>query len=204
MIATAFLATLAAAAHPAEPAAEFAALATGAFTSQAQAERDPAYDRVDAVIARIWPERTDGVWLYQEQAIIPRGQWADPVAARRTPYFQRVSRLSALPDGRVRRDTYTIAAPARFVGLARPGYAGPQLTPADLGPAGCPIMLERIAASHWTGRMDACPNTRRGAVRMTSLSIATPDGFANWDRGFDADGKVVWGPVAGGYVFRRH
>ena len=205
---TAFIAALAAsviaAAPAADPLADFAALATGTFTSQAQAERDPAYDRVDAAIVRIWPERTDGVWLYQEQAIIPREQWADPAHARRSPYFQRVSRLTAMPDGRLRRDTYTITDPARFVGFARAGYAGPRLTPADLGPAGCHTILERVAAGHWTGRIDECPNTRRGAVRMTSLGVATPDGFANWDRGFDASGKVVWGPVAGGYVFRRH
>jgi hypothetical protein len=24
-----------------------------------------------------------------------------------------------------------------------------------------------------------------------------------WDRGFDAEGKQVWGATAGGYIFRR-
>ncbi len=179
----------------------YARAVTGTFSSARQHAADPAYAEVEAHVLRIWPERTDGVWIYQEQAIL--SGTADREAARARPYFQRVSRISAEADGTLVRETFAIADPARFVGMWRPGFQGPALTPADLGEPGCPIRIEAAGHGHFTGTSGSCPNRHRGAVSMRSVSVVTPDRFVNWDRGFDADGRQVWGPEAGGYVFLR-
>lgn len=200
LVVVAFLAAPVAAA-PDPLVEDYATHATGSFTSAAQAAADPAYEEVEAEVARLWPERADGAWLYQEQAILRRG--ADRQAAKAAPYFQRVGHVVRLPDGRVRRDNYVLKDPRRFVGFGRPGYAGPPITPDDLGEAGCHNILERAAPGFWTSRTEECLNAHRGAVRMTSLGILAGDRFANWDRGFGADGAQVWGPRAGGYVFIR-
>jgi hypothetical protein len=179
--------------------ADYATHATGRFSSAAQHRADSAYDEVEAHVVRIWPERTDGIWLYQEQAILTG---VAPGAAPR-PYFQRVGHVTAAADGTLRRDNYTIKEALRFTGLGRAGYGGPMPTPGDLGPAGCHNILEYVSAGFWTGRTEDCANSHRGASRMISRAILARDRFVNWDRGIDAEGAHVWGPRTGGYVFDR-
>jgi hypothetical protein len=173
----------------------------GRFTSVEQHRANPAYAEVEARVVRIWPEREDGLWIYQEQAILSGA--ADRDAARARPYFQRVSRISTEPDGTLLRETFAIQEPARFVGLGGEGYGGPALRQEDLGEAGCPIRIEAAGHGHFAAMSGACPNSHRGAVSMRSASVLAGDRLVNWDRGFGADGRQLWGPEAGGYVFVR-
>jgi hypothetical protein len=184
------------------PLEDYAAAAIGMFSTQAQHEADARYDEVEARIVRIWPERTDGLWLYQEQAVLTRVGMSRE-AARSAPYFQRIGHVRVREDGLLVRDNYPLVEAGRFVGLGAAGYAGPVPAPADLGPAGCANIIQPIAAGHFVARTENCANSYRGAVSMLSLAITTPDTYANWDRGFDGAGQRVWGPESGGYVFRR-
>jgi len=173
---------------------EYARIAPGSYTTAAQAARDDRYDTVEAEVVRIWPERTDGVWLYQEQAIINRKDLT-PAQAKAQPYFQRVARVHREKDGRLRRDNHVITNAKAFTG--KPAT----LRFEHLGPAGCHNLLERVAEGHWTARTENCANSYKGAAEMRSVSVQTADTYANWDRGFSADGKHVWGPTDGGYIF---
>jgi hypothetical protein len=173
---------------------EYARLAPGRYTTAAQAARDPRYDVVEAEVVRIWPERSDGIWIYQEQAIINR-EGMTAAQAKAQPYFQRVGHVHRAADGRLRRDNYVLKAPKAFIGR------GTALTPADLGPAGCHNILERVAEAFWTARTEQCANGYKGATEMRSISVQTADTYANWDRGFAGDGRQVWGPADGGYIF---
>jgi FKBP-type peptidyl-prolyl cis-trans isomerase/CpeT/CpcT family (DUF1001) len=60
----------------------------------------------------------------------------------------------------------------------------------------------------WTGRtLHSYPTSMGGAVEMTSQVTISPETFTTADQGFDADGKVVWGPDdknAQGYTFKKH
>jgi hypothetical protein len=180
----------------ADPALEeYARLTSGSYTSAAQAAADPRYDIVEAEIVRLWPERSDGVWVYQEQAIINR-PGLTTAQAKAAPYFQRVGHIHR-KDGRLIRDNYSLKDPKRFVGNPA------AITPADLAEAGCHNLLDRVAPGYWIARTEGCRNGYKGAVEMRSVSVHTADAYANWDRGFAADGSRVWGPVDGGYVFRK-
>lgn len=174
----------------------------GGFSTAAQHAADPRIDVAEAQIARLWPESTDGIWVYHEQALVNRPGMTE-AAARAAPYFQRIGHIVRRPDGSLWRDNHSIKDAKRFVGLGQPGYAGPRPTRADLGEAGCANIITSVAAGHFTATTSGCANTYRGAASMRSLAIITPDTYANWDRGFDAAGGRVWGPVDGGYIFRR-
>lgn len=50
---------------------------------------------------------------------------------------------------------------------------------------------------------EGCPSTRMGAVRMTSEIRLDAKGMSTWDRGFDAQGNLAWGPAKGPYQFER-
>jgi hypothetical protein len=181
------------------PAEELAAIYTGSFTSMEQCGTE-GWGCVESEIVRVWPEREDGVWLYQENAWLGDDpESADP-AAKQRPYFQRFVRLVSAGEGRVVRTIYTMTDPASVTGA----YADPSvLNHESVDSANCSGVVERIAAGYWYADFPTCPSGLRGAVRTHSRSIHTPDGFANWDRGFNAEGAVVWGPSESGYVFKR-
>lgn len=204
LMAMAVAATLAApaAAAPDAMVESYARSVIGSFDTRAQHAIDARYGIVEAVVARLWADDPDGAWLYQEQAVIDQAGKTE-AQARATPYFQRIGHVVRTADSRLHRDNYVIVDPARFVGLGRPGYAGPVPTRADLGKAGCANQITLVATDHFTATTDRCSNSYRDAATMLSLAITTPDTFVNWDRGFDAAGRVVWGPADGGYVFRR-
>ena len=199
------LAAAAAAATPVtDPAVEYTATAAGQFSSVAQHRANPAYDEIEARIVRIWPERSDGVWLYQEQAIVAApGMAMPPTEARRHPYFQFVARIVVLAPGVLRRDNCRVRDGAAWLALQPGDPRLAKLTPADLLPPSCHNRLERISAGRYIGRTESCANAYKGAASMQSVSITTPDEYVNWDRGFDAAGQRLWGPAAGGYIFRR-
>ncbi len=179
----------------------YARTVIGTVSTRNQHESDPRYEIAEASVARIWPTAGDGLWLYQEQAIVNRPGQTE-AHARSAPYFQRIGHVTPTATG-LRRDNHSLRDPARFIGLGHPGYSGPQPTRADFGPAGCLNIITPIAPGHFTATTENCANSYRGATTMLSLAISTPDTYANWDRGFDAAGVRVWGPATGGYIFRR-
>ena len=187
-----------------DPASDYAATAVGQFSSVAQHRADPGYDEIEARIVRIWPERSDGVWLYQEQAIVAApGMAMPPTEARRHPYFQFVARIVVLAPGVLPRDNFRVRDGAAWLAMHSGDARLAKLAPADLLPPSCHNRLERISAGRWIGRTESCANAYKGAASMQSVSITTPDEYVNWDRGFDAAGQRLWGPAAGGYIFRR-
>lgn len=173
---------------------------TGAFTSQEQAAADPEYFNIHLHVAPIWPARTDGPWLYVEQAS------ADTLDK---PYRQRVYHLVQIDDRHYRSDVYTLPEPtARFVGAWKPGVVSETfapLAPADLTlKDGCSIPLFfHTCEKSFTGATEGvgCESTLRGAAYATS-EVRVEDGtLSSWDRGFDAQGQQVWGAKKGGYIF---
>ena len=62
-----------------------------------------------------------------------------------------------------------------------------------------PIWTDRAGETRGTGSKSAL----RGASYAASEVVVTPEGIESWDRGFDADGRQVWGAEEGAYVFKR-
>jgi hypothetical protein len=169
---------------------------TGSFSSREQAAADPAFHDVRLSMERIWPERTDGYWLYVEQAI---------AGHEARPYRQRVYHLTRHSPDSLRSEVYTLPGAERFIG----GFAAREsstIIPDSLElRAGCAIFLVRKDAESFTGSTQGpdCASTLRGAAYATSEVVVTEETLASWDRGFDVDGEQVWGSTAGPYIFRK-
>lgn len=171
----------------------------GSFSSEEQAKADPInfFDiRLEAV--RIWPTRTDGSWLYVEQAT------ADNLAV---PYRQRIYQVEALPDGRFRSTVYVFKRGAL-------DHAGAWKSPAPLAEVGmdqietrpgCAVTLAFDGKGTYAGATNdrECASILKGASYATSEVTITATEVRSWDRGWDGDGKQVWGAQTGGYRFRR-
>jgi hypothetical protein len=188
----------------AAPAAEPTALdvlagvfMTGSFSSAAQAAADPEYRDIRLHMAPIWPDRTDGRWLYVEQAA---------AGSLDKPYRQRVYRVSGPMDGVFQSEVFTMASPLRFAGAwARPELLG-SLTPDSLTVRdGCAVILKQDETGGFSGSTEGhgCGSDLRGATYATSEVAVTRERLTSWDRGFAADGVQVWGATKGPYVFDR-
>ena len=172
---------------------------TGSFTSEAQAERDDSYFDIRLQMWPIWPEHTTPTqtWLYVEQAVAGRED---------TPYRQRVYRVRDLGDGQYESTVFTIPGGPRFFGAWRDDAPLASLAPDSLEErAGCAIILEHDGDHTFVGSTDerSCASDLRGAAYATSMVRITEHGLDSWDRGFDAEGLLVWGAEFGPYEFRR-
>ncbi len=176
-----------------------AAWLCGSFSSAAQHQADPEnFFDIRLHMMPIWPARTDGPWIYVEQAAAEKLD---------QPYRQRVYRLCPRSDGTIESIVYELPGdPLRFAGAWRDPSILDRLTPDQLIlREGCSLILRRTAAKCFVGRTAGqdCASTLRGAAYATSEATVTPDELITWDRGYDAEGRQVWGATKGGYVFRR-
>jgi len=186
----------------AEPAAitaeveELVGLMAGSLSSRVQAQADPEYFDIRLHMLPIWTDRTDGRWLYVEQAV---------AVAQAEPYRQRVYRVSAKDDGTLESAVYELTEPLRFALAWKDPSKLDALRHEDLAlKAGCEVLLRKAGPGRFVGATaeKACPSDLRGASWASSEVEITKDGVLSWDRGFDQAGAQVWGATKGGYAFR--
>jgi CpeT protein len=168
----------------------------GSFSSEVQAQEDPAFSHIVLHMRQIWDVDPDGFWLYVEQAA---------AESEDKPYRQRIYRLSVWEDDTLASEVYEIPDPLRFAGAWKnPDVLG-VLDRKDLIPrTGCIILLKK-EGEEFRGSTHGrdCLSSLRGASYAVSEAVIRPDELLTWDRGFDASGRFVWGSETGPYHFRR-
>lgn len=169
---------------------------TGSFSSAEPAPADTNYLDIRLEIAPMWTDRADGEWPYVEQAVAGHVDH---------PYRQRVCRVVASDSGRIVSRVFTIPGPLRFAGTRRDEAPLAALSPDSLSHReGCDVVLRRTEHGFFEGGTvgTGCHSGLRGAAYATSAVWLTPDRLLSWDRGFDADGKQVWGVERGPLLVR--
>lgn len=160
---------------------------SGAFSSQAQAERDPDFRDIRLHMVRLWAHDPEAVWLYVEQAA---------ATSLEQPYRQRVYRLAHVGGDLYESRVYEFPEPLRLAGAWREPGKLAVLTRAELvDRQGCAILLRRLPDGSFSGSTlgRLCSSSHRGATFATSEVTITSTRLVSWDRGFDAAGKHVWG-----------
>ncbi|MBL9147710.1 MAG: chromophore lyase CpcT/CpeT [Phycisphaerae bacterium] len=189
-------------AEPGSPE-HLAAMMAGSYSSKAQSEADPEFRDIRLSMVRIWPTRPDGPWLYVEQAA---------ATSLDKPYRQRVyqvlkSILPPDPAWTVESRVYELPGdPLAFAGAWTAPARFDAISPESLLPRdGCTVFLSlREDGSYAGGTYEQeCASSLRGAAYATSEVVITAEELRSWDRGFDKDGKQVWGAVKGPYQFLR-
>jgi CpeT/CpcT family (DUF1001) len=138
----------------------------------------------------------DSIFLYQEQAV------------RETleqPYRQRFLQIMPTADGSIESKAYKPEKPTAFVNWCdRQPDTMRVLPTVNLGTPICSVFL-RVEGDRFIGETppQGCPTSVRGAVRMTNTIELFADGMNTWDRGFDANGKQLWGAKNESYQYRR-
>lgn len=166
----------------------------GEFSSEEQSKKDTSYFNIHLKMVSIWTQREDAIWLYIEQAVATRLD---------KPYRQRIYRLSEPEPGVFESVVFTMKSPLRF---ANKPELLETLNPDSLTQKpGCSVFLRRTGKRQFIGgtRGTNCASDIKGAAYATSEVTITPKMLLSWDRGFDAEGKQVWGAEKGGYMFLR-
>ena len=148
---------------------QLAAWMTGSFSSEAQSKEDADFHHIVLHMARIWKTRTDGVWLYVEQAV---------AAAADRPYRQRVYRVRRVGEDLFASSVYTFADPIERAGAWQKESPLADLSPTDLeAREGCTIYLLRRADGSFEGSTlgRLCTSTLRGSTWASSEVVITQD-----------------------------
>lgn len=164
----------------------------GSYTSTAQHQQDTAnYFDIRLQMIPIWKDRTDGFWLYVEQAV---------AGYQDKPYRQRVYHVQVSASGNFESVIYTIPDPLRFAGKPE---AIEKLHPDSLSEkSGCAVQLVKKGNSFVGGTVgENCPSDRRGATYTTSEVVLKKNLLISWDRGYNDKKEQVWGAEKGGYRF---
>jgi hypothetical protein len=174
---------------------------TGSFNSKAQSEADSSYFNVLLHMVPIWTDRTDGIWLYVEQAMS-----TTPDA----PYRQRVYRVLRRDDGKLVSEVYLLPGSReevlKYAGAWKSDKPLDGLTPDKLiSRAGCEMILSANPDGSFKGGTQGknCPSELNGAAYATSEAEVLPRQLRTWDRGFNSSDTQVWGAKKGPYIFDR-
>lgn len=168
----------------------------GSYSSIEQSKADTNFFDIHLQMVRIWEDRDDAIWLYVEQA----ASWA-----LQKPYRQRVYKVTRSEDDSFESTVFTFEKPLRFAGKYTEPTAFDVLTPDSLEEReGCSIFLHKTESGYSGSTVKRnCVSNLRGATYATSEVIIESKVLNSWDRGFDADGKQVWGAETGPYIFKK-
>ena len=173
---------------------QFVDLLHGTFSSEAQSKEDTTYFNISLVMVPIWKERTDGQWMYVEQAMATKLD---------KPYRQRVYRLRHPGENTFTSDIYTIKNALSYAGLQNDKTKLQKLSYDSLElKDGCTVTLIKnndVYAGGTDGK--SCPSDLRGAKYATTKITMKKGELISWDQGFDSNDKQVWGATKGGYIF---
>jgi hypothetical protein len=169
----------------------------GSFSSEEQSQKDTTYFNISLHMKRIWQQRTDGFWIYVEQAV---------ASSSDKPYRQRVYRLTQLSDGSIESAVFTFPDPLKYAGEWKNENPLDDLNPSKLTQrTGCSVFLIKKDDGSFSGSTKGkdCESELRSAKYATSEVIIKKDGMVSWDRGFNDKDEQVWGAVKGGYIFKK-
>ena len=183
-----------------QQADEIAAHLTRAMDTSAQAAANPgvANVRMSTCVVQfqdVGSASDDAIYLYQEQFVQPQPD---------QPYRQRFLQIAPHPASQsVQSLAYKPAVLEDWVGLCDRPLADRTVSAEALGEPICSVFL-RPFGTGYLGRtpIGGCPANFRGAVRITNHIVLHENGMSTWDRGFDAEGRQVWGAADQAYEFR--
>ncbi|MCH2152975.1 MAG: chromophore lyase CpcT/CpeT [Phycisphaerales bacterium] len=172
---------------------------TGTFQSKQQSRQAPSeYHDIRLVQVPIWEARDDGPWLYVEQA------WMSELDR---PYRQRIYQLEILDDGGIASHVFSLPGNPLVYSSPWKGDGGMGgLHPDTLvARPGCTVEFQMVDGNTFTGGIkgEGCPSDLVGASYLTSDVTLRSDRILIWDRGYDSEGRQVWGATTGPYIYKR-
>lgn len=169
----------------------------GEYSSEIQSKKDTSYFNIYLAMYPIWENRTDGKWLYVEQAMASK---------REKPYRQRIYQIKKGENNEVISVIYTFENPLEYANAHQNKELLQKLTFDKItSKVGCEVYMKPTKNGFEGGtKGQGCASNLRGASYTTTEIKLEKDKLISWDRGFFMDGKQAWGAEKGGYIFIKH
>ena len=164
-------------------------------SAQAAANPDKANVRMTTCKLEVDNAAQNSAYLYQEQAL------SDELDQ---PYRQRFLEITPSDDAQtVISKSYQPSNPETLINFCDQSAAERQVQLSDFGEPVCSVFLKPLLAVY-VGQTPSggCAANVRGAVTITNTIVLHSQGMDTFDRGFDAEGKQVWGAKDESYQFR--
>lgn len=179
---------------------EVASYLVGVMDTSAQAKAVPGAPDVRMTTCKVAladsQDNSQIVYLYQEQAMS---------ANLGAPYRQRILRLAPSEDGqKVESASFKPLDSKAWVGFCQKPEAERTIQLSLMKPRHCSVFLEPVENGYLGNTQPGgCPTNFRGAVKITNTIKLNAAGMDTLDRGFDAEGNLIWGAKERPYQFRK-
>lgn len=178
----------------------FAEMLSGTFDSSTQAIEDSEYLDVSVLHCKVHvnglpSELREGEFLALRQS----------VSTSTKPYRVRVLRVFPGDNpNAVRVSSFAPQSGVNLADLCLLPESSRTVEFSQLSGEKCTTSATRFGDEFIGGTSEeGCESNRAGAVRMTSVLSLSATKMTTWDRGWSADGKLVWGPEKGPYQFEK-
>ena len=176
---------------------------TGIMETSAQAKAIPGAPSVRMTTCEVKLNQTDpsakrsqGVFLYQEQALTRNLS---------KPYRQRfLEIIPSIDKNGIESVSFKPINPKKWIGLCKKTPSERVISYQEIENANCSVFLKPVG-DQYIGETQpgGCVTNFKGAVKITNTIELDQNGMETQDRGFDAQGKRVWGAENRPYQYQK-
>lgn len=185
-------------------AQEVASYLTGVMETSAQAKAIPDAPSVRMTTCEVnlnnqegSLERSGGIFLYQEQAL---------TRDLKKPYRQRILQILPSQDGKtIESISFKPINPKTWIGFCNQSESKRIREAKEIESVQCRVFLTKQEQRQYMGETQpgGCTTNFKGAVKVTNTIKLDQNGMETLDRGFDSQGKQIWGAENRPYQYRR-
>jgi len=176
---------------------DFIELFPGRFSSKKQAQEESGYSAISLVNKPIWKDRP-GHWFYQEL-------YDEKNDA--SIYYQRIINIQIEDSLHIISSSYAVPNKKKYSHGWKNTAIFNQLTIDSLSARdGCNVVFKKKTSTIYQGKTKkrTCLSSFSKKISYTTSNIViTKNKITSWDRGYDTNGKQVWGKIKGPYKFIR-
>ncbi|GGX17273.1 chromophore lyase CpcT/CpeT [Aquimarina muelleri] len=171
-------------------------LLTGEFSNEEQAENDVSFTHLNLKNIRIW-ENKPGYWLYSE---------VSNAKNHNLVYIQRIINYKRMNASTFVSTSYTILNPENYKGIQEKSKLFNKLTrDSIIIRDGCQMYFKKKTSTIYSGKIKkkSCPSSIDYIDYITSAFVISKNKISIWTKGYDNNGKQVWGKIKGPYKYKR-
>lgn len=176
---------------------DFVQILTGKFSSKKQAKEESGYAAVCLINSPIWKDQS-GYWFYQELFNEEKST---------AIYNQRIINIKRVDSITISSSSYIIPNKKKYINGWKDTSLFNQLTIDSLTVrAGCDVYFKKKTSTIYQGKTskNSCSSSFSKKIKYTTSNIVmSRNKISSWDRGYDSEGKQVWGKIEGPYDFIR-
>ncbi|KAA3635645.1 MAG: hypothetical protein DWP97_04380 [Calditrichaeota bacterium] len=169
---------------------------TGSYSSYEQAAADSYYIDLHLNVKEIWKTEDSSRWLLLQTSFSSDTLY---------PYKNQLFHLYPYALNLIRIDIYSISEKKAFFKTVDSSLAFDTtfLEYVSIS-ANCELYLNHIKSTFAAySKSDKCPNNLRGASYANTDIELDGDELYIWERGYNSKDEQVWGPLNGGYIFKK-